>query len=154
MHKRPEIPDAVVDRVLVELGVLPAPPGYQPVPWKWGRDGSGHRVVHTRDCPRAASARPWFWAAGHCPDNASLLALLPSWARSCPHCLGDTGPVRVESTVPLGTAERAEREARRIVEQVTWNMALEGQRPDDAAIEKIVQTVALELLKGRATSGS
>jgi hypothetical protein len=60
----------------------------------------------------------------------------------------------VESTVPLGTAERAEREARQIVEQVTWNMALEGQRPDDAAIEKIVQTVALELLKGRATSGS
>jgi hypothetical protein len=60
----------------------------------------------------------------------------------------------VESTVPLGTVERAEREARRIVERTTWNMALEGQRPDDAAIEKIVQTVALELLKGRATSGS
>lgn len=49
--------------------------------------------------------------------------------------------------VPLEAVERAEREARRIVERTTWNMALEGQRPDDASIEKIVKTVTLELLK-------
>ena len=57
------------------------------------------------------------------------------------------GLVRVESTVPLATVERAEHEARRIVERTTWNMALEGQKPDDASIERIVKTVTLELLK-------
>ena len=90
MHKRPEISDAVVDRVLVELGVLPAPQGHQPAPWRWGPGGAGSRVVHTRDCPHGAGALPWFWAADHCPDAASLLGHLPEGVRPCPHCLGDT----------------------------------------------------------------
>lgn len=61
---------------------------------------------------------------------------------------GEQGrPVRAKTAAPLESVERAEREARRIVERTTWSMALEDQRPDDDVIERIVETVTLELLK-------
>lgn len=88
VSESPEIPDAVVERVLVEMGVLPAPQGYRPAPWRCEKDGAGSRVVHRRGCPYGAGAGPWFWASDHCPDAASLLAQLPEGVRPCPYCLG------------------------------------------------------------------
>jgi hypothetical protein len=82
-----EILDAVIKRVLVELEVLPTPPGHQPVPWRWGKDLDGHRVVHTRACRYGSEMRPWFWAGDRYPDTRSLLDNLPPFVRPCPHCL-------------------------------------------------------------------
>jgi hypothetical protein len=88
MRERPEFPDTVVERVLVEMGVLPAPQGHRFVPWHWGKGGAGSRVVHRRDCLYGTEAHPWFWAGDRYPDAASLLAHLPEGVRPCPHCLG------------------------------------------------------------------
>lgn len=79
-------PSDPTGRALVEMGIVAAPAGYEPVPWYWDLQ---NRVVHRRDCPqRGSKAFPWFWAADHCPDQATLLAHIPPHFRPCSHCLG------------------------------------------------------------------
>jgi hypothetical protein len=87
------VPEGVLKRVLVELEIVPPPPGHRPVPWRWAKTLDGQHVVHRHTCYYAHNARPWFWAAERYPDAQSLLRHLPAFVHPCPFCLTPRVPV-------------------------------------------------------------
>lgn len=83
-------------------------------------------------------------AVSHLERNDEMGVAKPNTVQRAMRALG---LVRIETSIPLDTLQRAEDKARRIVERTSRSMMLEGQGLSDGDLEKLVKSVTLELLK-------